>query len=161
MCISGHRCLVWLAILHVKYGHLKFPSTWEKSLVTSLTLLRTINPYLSSLLRNTHLVPMLFLFLGGGGAQGPTHRCGWSCSTLLTLLPFKDYKWFGQLDDPWRFAHVSLAEHLEVLVVVVCDCLVLEFVIGLCNQLGLVLGLKVLGLLIMLEKLSCLLIHSH
>jgi hypothetical protein len=46
-------------------------------------------------------------------------------------------------------------------VVVVCDCLVLEFVIRLWNQLGLVLRLKVLGLLIMLEKLSCLLIHSH
>jgi hypothetical protein len=46
-------------------------------------------------------------------------------------------------------------------VVVACDCLVLEFVVGLWNQLGLVLGLKVLGLLNVLEELPCLLIHSH
>jgi hypothetical protein len=48
-----------------------------------------------------------------------------------------------------------------VLVVVACDCLVLEFVAGLWNQLGLVIGLKVLRLLNVLEEFSCLLIHSH
>jgi hypothetical protein len=46
-------------------------------------------------------------------------------------------------------------------VVVACDCLVLEFVVGLWNQLGLVLGLKVLELLNVLKELSCLLIYSH
>jgi hypothetical protein len=46
-------------------------------------------------------------------------------------------------------------------VLVVCDCLVLELVVELWNQLGLVLGLKVLGLLNVLEELPCLLIHSH
>jgi hypothetical protein len=39
--------------------------------------------------------------------------------------------------------------------------IVLEFVVGLWNQLGLVLGLKVLGLLNVLKELPCLLIHSH
>jgi hypothetical protein len=47
------------------------------------------------------------------------------------LTPLEDYQLFGQLDDPLRFAHASLAEHLEVLVVVVRDCLVLDLMIGL------------------------------
>jgi hypothetical protein len=64
------------------------------------------------------------------------------------------------------FDHKSclIANHQSILiffVVVTCDCLVLEFVIGLCNQLCLVLGLKVLELLNVLEELLCLLLHPH
>jgi hypothetical protein len=46
-------------------------------------------------------------------------------------------------------------------VVVARDCLVLDLMIGLYDQLGLVLGLKVLGLLDVLVELPCLLLHPH
>jgi hypothetical protein len=76
--------------------------------------------------------------------------------------------WTSQIPFNLRevFDHKSclVANHQSILiffVVVTCDCVVLEFVVGLCNQLGLVLGLKVLGLLDVLEELSCLLLHPH
>jgi hypothetical protein len=76
--------------------------------------------------------------------------------------------WTSQIPLNLRevFDHKSclVANHQSILiffVVVACDCLVLEFVVGLCNQLGLVLVLKVLRLLNVLEELSCLLLHPH
>jgi hypothetical protein len=76
--------------------------------------------------------------------------------------------WTSQIPFNLRevFDHKSylVVNHQSIIiffVVVACDCLVLEFVVELCNQLGLVLGLKVLGLLDVLKELSYLLIHSH
>jgi hypothetical protein len=46
-------------------------------------------------------------------------------------------------------------------VVVVRGCIVLDLMIGLYDQLGLILGLKVLGLLDVLVELPCLFIHPH
>jgi hypothetical protein len=46
-------------------------------------------------------------------------------------------------------------------VVVAHDCLVLDLMIGLYDQLDLVLRLKVLGLLYVLVELPCLLLHPH
>jgi hypothetical protein len=48
-----------------------------------------------------------------------------------------------------------------VLVVIVRDCLILDLMIGLYDQLGLILGLRVLELLDVLVELSCLLLHPH
>ena len=41
------------------------------------------------------------------------------------LLPWKDYQWFGQLDDPWWFDHASVAVHVWMLVGVDHEWLVL------------------------------------
>jgi hypothetical protein len=84
------------------------------------------------------------------------------------LFGLQFFIWTSQIPFNLRevFDHKSclVANHQSILiffVVVACDCLVLKFVVGLCNQLGLVLGLNVLGLLNMLKKLSYLLHHSH
>jgi hypothetical protein len=76
--------------------------------------------------------------------------------------------WTSQIPFNLRevFDHKSclVANHQSILiffVVVAYDCLVLEFVVGLCDELGLVLGLKVIGLLNVLEELSYLLLHPH